>query len=55
MVELTNKNDSHLRREERKYLIKIMETIKFLARQGIAFPEAIRTLTGLPTEQFKNI
>ena len=37
IVELTNKNASHLLREERKYLIKIMETIKFHARQGISF------------------
>ena len=37
IVELTNKNASHLRREERKYLIKIMETIKFLVRQGVVF------------------
>ena len=37
IVELTNKNVSHLRREERIYMIKVMETTKFLARQGIPF------------------
>ena len=36
-MELTNKNVSHLRREERIYMIKVMETTKFLARQGIPF------------------
>ena len=35
--ELTHKNVSHLRREERIYMIKVMETTKFLARQGKPF------------------
>ena len=37
IIELTNENAKKLRSAERSYFIKVMETVQFLGRQGIAF------------------
>ena len=36
IVEMNNSNASRLRYEGRKYLLKVLETLRFLARQGLA-------------------
>ena len=45
--EMTNDNSVNVREKERKYLLDVIRSVRYLARQGIALYKEMKTMTTL--------